>query len=77
MGLHKGGSAKALLFVRDKSTYLYEEVTYMNTIKNIVIGTITYAALSAAAVIGIGIGGELWEKGLKDKVDEKVEKWFS
>lgn len=49
----------------------------MNTIKNIVVGTVTYIALSAAAVIGVGIGGELWERGLKDKVREKVDKWFS
>ena len=49
----------------------------MKTITNIVVGAITYVVLSAAAVIGIAVGGELWEKGLKDKFGEKAEKWFS
>ena len=49
----------------------------MSTIKNIVVGTITYLVLSAAAVIGIGVGGTVWENGLKDKVEEKTKQWFS
>lgn len=49
----------------------------MSTIKNVVVGTVTYVVLSAAAVIGLGVGGSLWENGLKDKVDEKAQKWFS
>lgn len=49
----------------------------MNTLKNVVIGTVTYVVLSAACVIGMGVGGTLWENGLKDKVAEKSKKWFS
>lgn len=49
----------------------------MRTLKNIVVGTITYAAVSAACIIGMGIGGTLWENGLQDKVQEKVKQWFS
>ena len=49
----------------------------MNTVKNIIVGVITYTSLSAAAVIGLGIGGELWENGLQDKVRKKTQKMFS
>lgn len=49
----------------------------MNTFKNVVVGAISYVVLSAAAVIGLGVGGSMWENGLKDKVDEKAQKWFS
>lgn len=57
--------------------FLYEEVTYMSTIKNIFVGAVTYATLSAAAVIGLGVGGVLWENGLEEKVREKTKKLFS
>ena len=49
----------------------------MKTIKNIVVGTITNVALAAACIVGMGIGGTLWENGLKDKFEEKTSKWFS
>ena len=57
--------------------FLYEEVTYMSTIKNIFVSAVTYATLSAAAVIGLGVGGVLWENGLEKKVREKTQKMFS
>ena len=44
----------------------------MPTIKNIFVSAVTYATLSAAAVIGLGVGGVLWENGL-----EKTQKMFS
>ena len=49
----------------------------MSTIKNIFVGAVTYATLSAAAIIGLGIGGVLWENGLEKKVREKTQKLFS
>ena len=49
----------------------------MSTIKNIFVSAVTYATLSAAAVIGLGIGGVLWENGLEKKVREKAQKLFS
>lgn len=68
--------ASALLF-RDVYIFLYEEVTYMSTIKNIFVGAVTYVTLSAAAVIGLGVGGVLWENGLEEKVRDKTKKLFS
>ena len=49
----------------------------MSTIKNIFVSAVTYATLSAAAVIGLGVGGVLWENGLEEKVREKTKKLFS
>ena len=49
----------------------------MNTIKSIVVDAITYATLSAAAIIGLGVGGVVWENGLEEKVREKTKKLFS
>ena len=49
----------------------------MSTIKNIFVSAVTYATLSAAAVIGLGVGGVLWENGLEKKVREKAQKMFS
>ena len=48
----------------------------MSAIKNIVGGTITYMSLSAAAVIGVGIGGVLWEEVLEDKIRIKTQELF-
>ena len=48
----------------------------MSTIKNIFVSAVTYATLSAAAVIGLGIGGVLWENGIEMKVREKTQKVF-
>lgn len=49
----------------------------MNTVKNLVIGVISSAALGAATIIGFGIGSTLLENGLQEKVAEKAQKWFS
>ena len=49
----------------------------MSTIKNIFVSAVTYATLSAAAVIGLGVGGVLWESGLEKTVREKTQKMFS
>ena len=62
---------------RDIYMFLYEEVTYTSTIKNIFVSAVTYATLSAAAVIGLGVGEVLWENGLEKKVREKTQKMFS
>ena len=49
----------------------------MSTIKNIFVSAVTYATLSAAAVIGLGVGGVLWENRFEKKVREKTQKLFS
>ena len=49
----------------------------MSVIKNIIVSSVTVAAVSAAGIIGASIAQTVWTVGLEDKFVKKTQEWFS